>query len=30
MEIKHDLFFSLVDVITAFADSMILWKVVRW
>lgn len=23
METKHDLFFSLVDVITAFADTMI-------
>lgn len=27
MKIKHDLFFSFVDVIIAFADTMILWKV---
>lgn len=27
MEIKHDLFFSFVDVIIAFADTVSLWKV---
>lgn len=27
MEIKHDLFFSFVDVIIAFADTVSVWKV---